>query len=75
MTMTPEELERLQACTTEIAQILYNNTPAEQIATLEGIEKAVRQQMLEYISPKVALFLSQESPEPTKDVSESSKVV
>jgi hypothetical protein len=73
--MTPEELERLQACTTEIAQILYNNTPAEQIATLEGIEKAVRQQMMEYVSPKIALFLSQKSPEPTKDVSESSKVV
>jgi hypothetical protein len=53
----------------------YNNTPAEQIATLEGIEKAVRQQMMEYVSPKIALFLSQKSPEPTKDVSESSKVV
>jgi hypothetical protein len=73
--MTPEELERLQACTTEIAQILYNNTQAEEIATLEGIEKAVRQQMMEYVSPKIALFLSKKSPEPTKDVSESSKVV
>lgn len=75
MTMTPEELERLQACTTEIAQILYNNTPADQIATLEGIEKAVRQQMMEYVSPNIALFLSKKSPEPTKGVSESSKVV
>jgi hypothetical protein len=43
---------------TEIAQILYKNIPAEQIATIEGIEKAVRQQMLEHISPKIALFLS-----------------
>jgi hypothetical protein len=58
MTMTPEEQERLQACVTEIAQILYKNIPAEQIATIEGIEKTVRQQMIEHISPKIALFLS-----------------
>jgi hypothetical protein len=41
-----------------MAQILYNNTPTEKITTLEEIEKAVRQQMMEYISPKIALFLS-----------------
>lgn len=57
MTMTPEEQQRLQACIQEIAQILYNSTPAEKIATLEGIEKAVRQQMMEHVSPKIALFL------------------
>ncbi len=56
--MTPQEQERLQACVTEIAQILYKNTPPEQIATLEGIEKAVRQQLMEHVSPKIALFLS-----------------
>ena len=56
--MNPQEQERLQACVTEIAQILYKNTPAEQIATLEGIEKAVRQQVMEHVSPKIALFLS-----------------
>ena len=55
--MTPQEQERLQACVTEIAQILYNNTPAEQIATLEGLEKTVRQQLMEHVSPKIALFL------------------
>lgn len=56
--MTPQEQERLQACITEIAQILYNNTPAEKITSLEDIEKAVRQQMMEQVSPKIALFLS-----------------
>lgn len=56
--MTPQEQERLQACVTEIAQILYKNTPPEQIATLEGIEKAVRQQLMEHVSPRIALFLS-----------------
>ena len=56
--MTPQDQERLQACISEIAQILYNNTPAEKITTLEDIEKAVRQQMMEQVSPKIALFLS-----------------
>lgn len=56
--MTPQEQERLQACITEIAQILYNNTPKAKITTLEEIEKAVRQQMMEQVSPKIALFLS-----------------
>jgi hypothetical protein len=56
--MTPQEQERLQACIIEIAQILYNNTPPEKITSLEDIEKAVRQQMIEQVSPKIALFLS-----------------
>jgi hypothetical protein len=57
ISMTPQEQERLQACITEIAQILYNNTAKENITTLEGIEKAIRQQMMEHVSPKIALFL------------------
>ena len=40
-----------------MAQILYNNTPPEKITTLEDIEKAVRQQIMEHVSPKIALFL------------------
>lgn len=56
--MTPEEAQRLQACVQEIATILYKNTPTEELKTLEGIEKAVRRQMLEQVSPKVAVFLS-----------------
>jgi len=54
----PPRPRGLQACISEIAQILYNNTPAEKITTLEDIEKAVRQQMMEQVSPKIALFLS-----------------
>jgi len=58
ITMTPEEQQRIQACISEIAQILYNNTPPEKITTLEQIEKVVRQQMMEHVSPQIALFLS-----------------
>ena len=66
MSLTPEEQLRLSACIQEIAQILYKNTDSAEIATLEGLEKVVRQQMLEYVSPKVALFLSKKSPKQLK---------
>jgi hypothetical protein len=59
--MTPEEKSRLEACTREIAEILYRNAAAkdaEQLKTLEGIERAVREQMLENVSPNVGIFLS-----------------
>jgi hypothetical protein len=40
--MTPQEQERLQAWVISVNHILYKNTPAEQIATLEAIEETVR---------------------------------
>lgn len=58
--MTPEDKERLEACTVEIAAILYRNAEekdAEQLKTLEGIELAVREQVLEKVSPKIGIFL------------------
>lgn len=57
--MTPEEIERLKVCSQEIAEILYRNTPENELTDLDGIERSVRFQMLEYVSPEVALFLSQ----------------
>lgn len=56
--MTPEDQERLDACTAEIAEILYRNSNSERLDSLDGIEQTVRQQMLEEVSPRVALFLS-----------------
>jgi hypothetical protein len=64
--MTPENKQRLEACTREIAEILYQNAEekdAEQLKTLEGIEIAVREQMLENISPNVGIFLSKKAAE------------
>lgn len=40
--MTPEDQAQLQQCVETIASILYRNTPAEQLQTLEGIEQAIR---------------------------------
>ena len=56
--MTPEDIERLQSCSREIAEILYRNTPESELENLDGISRCVRRQMLEHVSPKVALFLS-----------------
>ena len=56
--MTPEDQESLTTYAREIARILHRNAPQEAIQTLEGIEKTVRGQMLEHVSPEIALFLS-----------------
>jgi hypothetical protein len=73
--MNKEEKQRLSACLNEIGEILYNNSSTEQVETLEAIETNVRQQILEYISPKIALFLSKNKQEQLKEESEKSKVV
>ena len=59
--MTHVEADRVQACIQEIAAILYRNTAAEDLVNLESIEKTVRQQMLDHVSPNIALFLSSKS--------------
>ncbi|AUB42264.1 hypothetical protein COO91_08381 [Nostoc flagelliforme CCNUN1] len=80
--MTPEEKERLQAAVKEIAAILYKNTSPSELKTLEGIEKTVRclrratpTQMLEYVSPEIAFFLSNKLQAQIKDDPDKSKVV
>ena len=71
--MTPSEREELEACLKRASEILYNNTDTDSLSTLVDIEIAVRNQVLEHVSPKIALFLSQkrpklneEKPEPLK---------
>ena len=54
--MTPEDVQELQAHIQGIANILYKNTRRTDLDSLEAIEKSVRQQMLEHISPQVAFF-------------------
>jgi len=58
--MTPSERKRLEACLTEVSEILYNNSDTESITTLEDIETVVREKVLENVSPQIALFLSKE---------------
>lgn len=61
--MTPEKQARLQACLQELAGLLYEETNLAELSNLESIEKTVRQQMLEHVSPQIALFLSNKQQE------------
>ncbi len=75
--MTPEDQERLEACTLEIAEILYRNAESKnalQLKTLEGIELAVREQVLENVSPKIGFFLQRKAVERHLEKKDISKV-
>ena len=61
--MTPSEQKELEACLQRVGEILYNNSNSDNLESLEAIETTVRAQVLEYVSPKIALFLSQKRPE------------
>ena len=61
--MTPEDSQKLQAYLEAVAAILYQNSEPEKLKTLEGIEQAVRQQVLEHVSPKIGIFLSEKQQE------------
>lgn len=54
--MTPEQQQALQEHIQAIAKILYEDTPAEQLTTLAGIEQAVRSQMQKHVMPEVGVF-------------------
>ena len=47
--MNSEDRKKIDTCLQELAEILYRNTPAEELADFEGIEKAVRNHMLETV--------------------------
>ena len=75
--MTPEDQERLEACTLEIAEILYRNAESKnalQLKTLEGIELAVREEVLENVSPKIGFFLRRKAVEQKQEKKDISKV-
>ncbi len=54
--MTPEKQERLQICLQELATLLYEQTNKSELKDTESIEKTVRTQILEYVSPQIALL-------------------
>lgn len=68
--MTPEEQAQLQQSIDTIAQILYRNTPTEQLQTLAGIEQAIRQQTQELVLPQIGVFLWQQRRQQRKDTLE-----
>lgn len=65
--MTPSERLELEVCLKRVGEILYKNSDPESLETFEGIEKTVREQVLEEISPKIALFFSKKRREQKKE--------
>jgi hypothetical protein len=57
--MTPEKSQALHQYIQAIAEILYEDTPEEQLTSLAGIEEAVRNQMQKRVMPQVGVFLSE----------------
>jgi hypothetical protein len=51
---------QIQAYAQATATLLYEETDPEQVKTLAGIEEAVREHMLEHVSPEVGNFLLQQ---------------
>ena len=68
--MTPEELQKVNEYSKEIAKILYADTDPETLDSLEAIERVVRQKMLAHVTPKVGIFLSKLSQTPSQGASE-----
>lgn len=58
MSLTSEQQKSLEYHSREIAKILHAEAAPEAIETLEGIEKTVREQILEHVSPTIGVFLS-----------------
>ena len=67
MSLTPEQQKAVEYHSREIAKILHTEADPEAIETLEGIEKMVRAQVLEHVSPKIGVFLSKLKQEQHKD--------
>jgi hypothetical protein len=66
--MNTEDQERLKQSVSDIAAILYRNTPPEQVKTLKCIETAIRQYAQQSILPQLALFLQRKRQEQAEDI-------
>lgn len=73
--MLSEKVQQIQQYAEVIAALLYEQTDPEPVKTLEDIEIAVRDQVLEDVSPTIALFLSAQGQEKIKVDGDSSKAV
>lgn len=71
--MNPEKAKALKAHAEAIAAILYDEADQEQLTTLAGIEKTVRDQLLEHVTPHIGVFLSAQQQEQSQGGSGTSK--
>ncbi len=71
--MTPSQQQALQEHIQATPTILYEDTPAEQLTNLAGIEQAVRSQMQKHVMPEVGIFLSRQLQAQQQDAGAPSK--
>ncbi|HAX89108.1 MAG TPA: hypothetical protein DCY91_23290 [Cyanobacteria bacterium UBA11370] len=69
--MNPSQEKALKEHIQAIAKILYEQTSPEQLKDLETIEATVRQQVTEYVSPELGIFLSKKRQEQAPEESEN----
>lgn len=68
--MTPEEQSTIDQKLREVAEILYNNTSSEELATFETIELSLRGHLLREVAPKIGEFFSMKQGEIKQEESE-----
>jgi hypothetical protein len=56
--MNVDQQQALQTHIQAIAEILYEETPAEELKTLADIEQTVRRHLQQYVMPPIGIFLS-----------------
>ena len=54
--MTPEQRQKIKINLQEIADILYQNTPPDNLQSFESIELTVREQIVETVAPEISSF-------------------
>ncbi|OLT60004.1 hypothetical protein BJP37_14195 [Moorena bouillonii PNG] len=65
--MDADKHAQIKAHAQAIAALLYEETDPQQVQTLAGIEEAVRDHILEYVSPEMGNFLSKPAAVPALD--------
>ena len=56
--MTPEEQQKIKINLQEIAEILYKNTPVDNLQSFESVELSVREHLIETVAPEISGFFS-----------------
>ncbi|MEG4417191.1 hypothetical protein QUA70_01105 [Microcoleus sp. LAD1_D5] len=54
--MTPEEQQKLKINLQEIAEILYKNTPVDNLQSFESVELSVREHLIKTVAPEISVF-------------------
>lgn len=68
--MTPEKKSVIKEKLREIAEILYQDTPPEELKSFETIELSVRKHLLETVAPEIGNFFAIQQGEVEQEESE-----